>query len=98
MSTGLAFLANSRFIILDEPTSGMDPFSRRQVWERLKNYKENRVILLTTHFMDEADFLGDNIGIMQNGNLLCLGSPMFLKNRFGSGYNLIVVKGEEAEA
>jgi ATP-binding cassette subfamily A (ABC1) protein 3 len=92
VSTGLAFLADSRLIILDEPSSGMDPFSRRQLWERLKNYKENRVILLTTHFMDEADFLGDNIGIMQNGSLLCMGSPIFLKNRFGSGYNLIIVK------
>jgi len=63
----------------------------------LKNYKENRVILLTTHFMDEADFLGDNIGIMQNGNLLCMGSPMFLKNNFGSGYNLTLVKQDDAE-
>lgn len=48
--------------------------------------------------MDEADFLGDNIGIMQNGNLLCMGSPIFLKNQLGSGYNLIVVKEEKADS
>ena len=45
----------------------MDPTARRQVWEMLKNYKNNRIILLTTHFMDEADYLGDRIGIMSEG-------------------------------
>ena len=49
---------------MDEPTSGMDPYSRRMIWNLLRNYRENRVIILTTHFMDEADLLGDRIGIM----------------------------------
>ena len=44
-------------LILDEPTAGMDPFSRRQLWSLLKNSKEGKIILLTTHFMDEADIL-----------------------------------------
>ena len=66
--------------MLDEPTSGMDPTARRQVWEMLKNYKNDRIILLTTHFMDEADYLGDRIGIMSEGQLKCLGSSMYLKN------------------
>jgi ATP-binding cassette subfamily A (ABC1) protein 3 len=58
----------------------------------LKNYKTGRIIILTTHYMDEADILGDRIGIMTGGQLLCLGSSLFLKNRFGVGYNLTMVK------
>ena len=58
----------------------------------LKKYKENRIILLTTHYMDEADILGDRIGIMDKGKLVCLGSSLFLKNRFGAGYKLNLVK------
>jgi ATP-binding cassette subfamily A (ABC1) protein 3 len=58
----------------------------------LKNYKNGRIILLTTHFMDEADYLGDRIAIMGNGRLLALGSNVFLKNKFGLGYNLTFVK------
>jgi len=58
----------------------------------LKNYKNDRIIILTTHYMDEADILGDRIGIMVNGEIICLGSSLFLKNRFGVGYNLTMVK------
>jgi len=61
----------------------------------LKNYKHNRIIILTTHYMDEADILGDRIGIMTAGQLICLGSSLFLKNRFGVGYNLTMVKKEK---
>ena len=80
LSFGIAFIGNSKFIILDEPTSGVDPKARRQIWEILKNLKHDKIILLTTHFMDEADYLGDRIGIMSQGRLQCLGSPVFLKN------------------
>jgi len=97
LSTGIAFIGNSKFIVLDEPTSGMDPTARRQVWEMLKNYKNNRIILLTTHFMDEADYLGDRIGIMSEGKLKCLGSSIYLKNQFGVGYNLTLVRKQGAK-
>ena len=60
----MALLGDSKVVFLDEPTSGMDPYSRRMSWNLLRNYRENRVIILTTHFMDEADLLGDRIGIM----------------------------------
>ena len=73
----------------------MDTSARRFVWEMLKNYKSGRIIVLTTHFMDEADFLGDRIGIMGEGKLICCGSSVFLKNKFGVGYNLIVVKEDQ---
>lgn len=74
--------------MLDEPTSGMDLTARRELWNMLKEEKEGRVMVLTTHFMDEADILGDRIGIMANGTLLCCGSSLFLKNKFGVGYRL----------
>lgn len=70
----------------------MDLSARRKLWNMLKTYKTGRIIILTTHYMDEADILGDRIGIMNEGELICLGSPLFLKNRFGSGYTLTVVK------
>ena len=78
--------------MLDEPTSGMDLGARRNLWDMLKSYKKDRIIILTTHYMDEADVLGDRIGIMCKGSLQCLGSSLFLKNRFGQGYKLTFVK------
>jgi len=70
----------------------MDLTGRRKMWEMLKNYKQDRIILLTTHYMDEADILGDRIGIMTGGKIICLGSSLFLKKRFGVGYVLTCVK------
>ena len=64
----MALIGDSKVVFLDEPTSGMDPYSRRMIWNLLRNYRENRVIILTTHFMDEADLLGDRIGIMSGGS------------------------------
>ena len=78
--------------MLDEPTSGMDPSARRFTWDLLQQQKEGRTILLTTHFMDEADILGDRIVIMAEGNIKCCGSSLFLKNKYGSGYHMVMVK------
>ena len=74
----------------------MDLSARRGLWEMLKNYKKDRIIILTTHYMDEADVLGDRIGIMARGELMCLGSSLFLKNRFGAGYKITMVKTSKA--
>lgn len=70
-------------VMLDEPTSGMDPSARRATWDLLHDEKRGRTILLTTHFMDEADLLGDRIAIMAGGELQCCGSPLFLKKKYG---------------
>lgn len=85
-------IGNSKVVILDEPTSGMDTTSRRRLWEMLKANKSGKIIILTTHYMDEADILGDRIGIMAEGKVKCIGSSLFLKNRFGVGYNLVIAK------
>lgn len=69
--------------MLDEPTSGMDAVSRRAIWDLLQQHKSDRTVLLTTHFMDEADLLGDRVAIMAKGELQCCGSPLFLKQKYG---------------
>ena len=70
----------------------MDLGARRNLWDMLKFYKKDRIIILTTHYMDEADVLGDRIGIMCKGQMQCLGSSLFLKSRFGIGYKITFVK------
>jgi ABC-type multidrug transport system ATPase subunit len=94
LSVAVAFLGGSRVVLLDEPTSGMDPYSRRSTWQILQNAREGRVIVLTTHFMDEADILGDRIAIMAHGQVRCVGSPTWLKQRFGIGYVLTLVRAQ----
>lgn len=81
LSCGVALIGGSKVVILDEPTSGMDPAARRATWDLITKYKEGRTILLSTHFMDEADILGDRIAIMSAGQIRCCGSSMFLKRR-----------------
>ncbi|RHZ01022.1 hypothetical protein DYB31_010702, partial [Aphanomyces astaci] len=76
LSLAIALLGDSKIVFLDEPTSGMDPYSRRSSWEIILNNRYNRIIVLTTHFMDEADILGDRIAIMAEGELRCCGSSM----------------------
>ena len=92
LSVAIALCGNSKFVLLDEPSSGLDIQARRQLWNMLREYKKNKIILLTTHYMDEADILGDRIGIMTGGKMTCLGSSMFLKSRFGVGYVMTIVK------
>ncbi|KAL7574063.1 hypothetical protein ACA910_015641 [Epithemia clementina (nom. ined.)] len=86
-----ALCGDPKFLVLDEPTSGMDPGARRRTWEVLRKRRRGRATLLCTHFMDEAEILSDRIAILKAGQLRCSGSALFLKNRFGVGYNLTAV-------
>eukprot|EP00759_Apiculatamorpha_spiralis_P055716 PhF_6_TR7887/c0_g1_i5/m.11597/K05643/ABCA3; ATP-binding cassette, subfamily A (ABC1), member 3 len=90
LSVAIAFIGGSQFIILDEPTAGMDVNARHDTWRLLREMTAGRTILLTTHFMDEADVLGQTVSIMTHGRMFCSGSPMFLKSRLGAGYTLSV--------
>ncbi|KAM6231600.1 phospholipid-transporting ATPase ABCA7 [Spheniscus humboldti] len=95
LSVAIAFVGGSRVVILDEPTAGVDPYSRRSIWELLLKYRKGRTIILSTHYMDEAELLGDRTAIISQGRLCCCGSPLFLKARLGTGYHLTLVKREQ---
>ncbi|XP_066148940.1 phospholipid-transporting ATPase ABCA3-like isoform X2 [Euwallacea fornicatus] len=88
---GMAVIGGSKVLILDEPSSGMDPQSRRHMWDLLLQWRNQKTILITTHFMEEADALGDWIAIMNEGKLLCYGTPMYLKKIYDTGSNLILL-------
>uniref|UniRef100_A0A8C4P0T0 P-type phospholipid transporter n=1 Tax=Dicentrarchus labrax TaxID=13489 RepID=A0A8C4P0T0_DICLA len=92
LSVAMAFVGGSKVVILDEPTSGVDPYSRRSIWDLLLKYRAGRTVILSTHHMDEADLLSDRIAIISKGQLHCCGSPLFLKNCFGVGFYLTLVR------
>ncbi|KAM4605225.1 retinal-specific phospholipid-transporting ATPase ABCA4-like [Polymixia lowei] len=92
LSVAMAFVGGSKIVILDEPTSGVDPYSRRSIWDLLLKYRNGRTVILSTHHMDEADLLSDRIAIISKGQLHCCGSPLFLKNCFGVGFYLTLVR------
>ncbi|XP_058772824.1 ABC transporter A family member 2-like [Vicia villosa] len=86
LSVAIALIGDPKLVILDEPTTGMDPITRRHVWDIIENAKKGRAIILTTHSMEEADILSDRIGIMAKGKLRCIGTSIRLKSRFGTGF------------
>ncbi|KAF5277493.1 hypothetical protein FQR65_LT03830 [Abscondita terminalis] len=92
LSIGVALCGGSKVVMCDEPTSGMDPAARKILSDLLQSQRKGRTILLTTHYMDEADILGDRIAIMANGNLQCYGTSFFLKKKYGAGYRLVMEK------
>jgi ABC-type multidrug transport system ATPase subunit len=71
-----------------QPSTGMDPASRRFMWRLIQQTMQGRSVILTTHSMEEAEALCGRIGILVNGQLQCLGNAQHLKHRFGSGYQL----------
>jgi ABC-type multidrug transport system ATPase subunit len=81
---------NSSLCMLDEVSSGLDPLSRRKIWDILLAERGKRSILLTTHFLDEADLLSDDITILSKGNLVANGSAVALKHQRGGGYRVRV--------
>ncbi|TRY83021.1 hypothetical protein DNTS_007641 [Danionella cerebrum] len=88
LSVGIAILGDPKILLLDEPTAGMDPMSRHQVWSLLKSRKAGRVTVLSTHYMDEADILADRKAVISQGQLKCVGSSLYLKTKCGVGYHL----------
>lgn len=88
LSIAIALIGDPAVVLLDEPTSGLDPETRNGIWRVVARAAQSRAILLTTHAMDEADALCSRIGILVGGKLRCIGTPLKLKTKFGSGYNL----------
>jgi ABC-2 type transport system ATP-binding protein len=81
LSIAMALIADPAIVFLDEPTLGLDPQSRRALWEYIAGLKGEKTILLTTHYMEEADFLSDQIAIMDSGKIKDLGTALDLKTR-----------------
>ncbi|XP_052020849.1 phospholipid-transporting ATPase ABCA7 isoform X3 [Apodemus sylvaticus] len=96
LSVAIAFVGGSRVVIMDEPTAGVDPASRRGIWELLLKYREGRTLILSTHHLDEAELLGDRVAMVARGSLCCCGSPLFLRRHLGCGYYLTLVKSSQA--
>ncbi|KAF2072723.1 hypothetical protein CYY_005964 [Polysphondylium violaceum] len=98
LSCGLALIGNPKIIILDEPTTGVDPANRLYLWRLIKSMKKDRLVLLTTHSMEEADALSDKIAIMSEGRLAAVGTPTHLKSRFSSGFKLHIISSQPDQA
>jgi ATP-binding cassette subfamily A (ABC1) protein 3 len=96
LSIAIALVGGSEIVFLDEPSSGMDITSRRNLWDILKRCTNNRIIILTTHYMEEASVLGKRIGILSNGKMKCSGNSLFLIDKFGKYISLSIVKESDA--
>ena len=96
LSVAMALTCDPAVLFFDEPTTGMDPVSRRAVWEIIEKAKRrsDRAIILTTHDMSEATVLSDRVAIMTNGRIRCIGTTLNLKRKFGTGYRVQVVAAE----
>ncbi|XP_068041307.1 ATP-binding cassette sub-family A member 13 [Anomalospiza imberbis] len=92
LSIAISFIGNSKTVVLDEPTSGVDPCSRRSIWDVLLKYKAGCTLIFTTHHLDEAEVLSDRIAILQRGQLRCCGSPSYLRETYGQGHSLTLIK------
>ncbi|XP_064800500.1 uncharacterized protein abca12 isoform X2 [Oncorhynchus masou masou] len=96
LSISIAFIGGSRLVVLDEPTTGVDPCSRRAIWDIVIKHKKDRTIILSTHHLDEAEVLSDRIAFLERGGLKCCGSPFYLKDKLAQGYNLTLTKKVQA--
>ena len=98
LNVAIALMGNPKYVFLDEPSTGLDPFSRRKMWDLIKKNKQGKVIFLTTHYMDEADILTDRKLILHHGVIRCLGTSMYLKKHFNVMYHLKVETDHYLEA
>ncbi|XP_034059961.1 ATP-binding cassette sub-family A member 12 [Gymnodraco acuticeps] len=92
LSISIAFIGGSRLVVLDEPTAGVDPCSRRNIWDIVIQHKKHRTVIMSTHHLDEAEVLSDRIAFLERGGLKCCGSPFHLKDKLGQGYKLTLTK------
>jgi ABC-type multidrug transport system ATPase subunit len=93
LQLGMMFTGGSSVCCVDEVSSGLDPLSRRKIWDILLAERGNRTIILTTHFLDEADLLADQIAILSKGTLRAQGSSVELKDKLGGGYRIHLQTG-----
>nr|XP_022908694.1 ATP-binding cassette sub-family A member 3-like isoform X1 [Onthophagus taurus]XP_022908696.1 ATP-binding cassette sub-family A member 3-like isoform X2 [Onthophagus taurus] len=97
VALGISLMGNPKLLILDEPTAGIDVEARREIWDLILSYKNSHTILLSTHFLEEADELSDRIAIMDRGTLVSYGTSMFLRNKYNVGYICTCVVVDETK-
>ena len=85
VSIAMALIGEPQILFLDEPTLGLDVIARHELWDILRSLKGRMTVILTTHYMEEAEALSDRIGIMKDGRILAVGTAEQLKNRTGAG-------------
>jgi len=96
LSLGIAVTGRPKVLLLDEPSSGMDPVSKRFMWNYIsEDLRHDCAIMLTTHSMEECEALSQRIGIMANGEMVCIGTQQRLKSRFGGDFQLDISLSEE---
>lgn len=93
----MALVPDPAMLFLDEPTLGLDPQSRRAIWDYIAELKGKITILLTTHYLEEADVLSDRVGIIDEGKIVALGTPDELKNNI-SDTNTMIISAENLSA
>jgi ABC-type multidrug transport system ATPase subunit len=99
LSVAIALIGAPPIVFLDEPSTGMDPVSRRFMWDFISETMAGRAVILTTHSMEECEALCQRIGILVHGDLKCIGSSQHLKTRFGKGFQIQMnVEGDVKEA
>ncbi|KAG7633623.1 ABC transporter-like [Arabidopsis suecica] len=97
LSVAISLIGSPKVVYMDEPSTGLDPASRRSLWTAIKRAKNHTAIILTTHSMEEAEFLCDRLGIFVDGRLQCVGNPKELKARYGGSYVLTMTTPSEHE-
>jgi len=93
LSIAMALVSEPQVLFLDEPTLGLDPQSRRSIWEHIEELKGKKTVVLTTHYLEEADALADRIAIIDEGKIIALGTPRELKDSI-SDMQVMVVKAK----
>ncbi|KAL0790213.1 hypothetical protein Bca101_006459 [Brassica carinata] len=97
LSVAISLIGGPKVVYMDEPSTGLDPASRMNLWTVIKRAKTNTAIILTTHSMEEAEFLCDRLGIFVDGRLQCIGNPKELKGRYGGSYVFTMTTSSEHE-
>ena len=91
LSIAMALMSDPQILFLDEPTLGLDPHSRKSVWNYIKKLKKEKTILLTTHYLEEADELADKIAIMDQGKIIAMGTSADLKKSYTNKQTLKIL-------
>ncbi|CAH2064994.1 unnamed protein product [Thlaspi arvense] len=97
LSVAISLIGSPKVVYMDEPSTGLDPASRMNLWTVIKRAKTHTAIILTTHSMEEAEFLCDRLGIFVDGRLQCIGNPKVIKGRYGGSYVFTMTTALENE-